>query len=769
MSRVQVEEIAPVRPQQATQVVGDTYAGAPKPVEDRNMERLASALGGFSDTLATAASRAQRTPQADPREAQVRWYLSSASDDQLRNDVMGGKVQHWDVPKYRELYTTNLAQREARKLFADISQRVASGEIPAIGPNGEHIDIWPVIQQRVGQAYQGAGPLARDPAYAKVFQETFEGKRKDLDDQATKIRGNWQHQAFRGITESALDSVIAHGSDAKNDDASLAKRWFDIKNSLGGRFGDSRRPEMDDIMVGRLKALADKDPETAARILSLDRGNGVGSMIKDPRMREQINPLLEQIRVARRDRFDRTTKEEAANEALKRFDAGDQSFNVIEDRRYANPFDPANPTRTISANEAKELALLKARERNEASLARQGAAPEVVAKEVFEADAERYIGSNVPNRAWSQTITDVGRVLGNPAAATEPQNVQKLVAAKTLYEDLSAKNPGYVKETLKVGDREEKLFQMARMYEETAGLPPEVAMQRATTTMLNSTPEFDRAARDRVKTITNNPEGVWLNFMRGSTINNRMAVQKQVEDLASAIAQDTSITPEKAVTAAGKIISERIVTVNGQAVIGSPHVTKANEAAWQFRLRELVATNPSIQGMDGTVSDASKLSIRPMVQDPSKFHVVDSQGLPVTSVFMDADGKTIRRVPLTIRATEIRQIEAQLRQQREETVQRQVEINSIREEAKDTRPNTPERRAAMEAERAAVNRRNEIDKNRPVVTTEERGVTITETAPQTDRRNIRLRIREGMLRQGYGSKADQRQAITDFNTRNGDN
>lgn len=768
MSRVQVEEIAPVRPQQATQIVGDTYTGAPKPVEDRNMERLASALSGFSDSLGNLARTQQRVPQADPREAQVRWYLSSTPDDQLRADVMGGKVQHWDVPKYRELYTTNLAQREARLLFTDISQRVASGEIPAIGPNGEHIDIWPVIQQRVAQAYQGAGPLARDPAYAKVFQETFESRRKDLDDQATKLRGNWQNQAFRGIAESTLDNVVANATNPNTKPEDLAKFWMDAKGALTNRFGRPRQ-ELDDIMVGRLKSLADKDPETAARILSLDRGNGVGSMIQDPRMREQINPLLEQIREARKGIFDRNAKEEAANEALKRFDAGDQSFNVIEDRRYANPFDPANPTRTISANEARELALMKARERNEATLARQGVVPEVAAREIFNNDAERYIGSNVPNRAWSQTITDVGRVLGNPAAATEPQNVQKLLAAKTLYEDLGAKNPGYVKETLKVGDREEKLFQMARMYEETAGLPPEVAMQRATTTMLNSTPEFDRAARDRVKTITNNPEGVWFNFARGSTINNRMAIQKQVEDLATAIAQDTSIPPEKAVTAAGKIISERIVTINGQAVIGSPHVTKANQEAWTTRLQELVATNPNIQGMDGTVSDASKLSIRPMAQDPSKFHVVDSQGLPVTSVFMDADGKTVRRRPLTITAPEIRQIEAQLRQRREEVVQRQQQINQAREAARDTLPNSSEREALAAEERTAVTRRNEIDPSRPLISTEDRGVTIRQDTPQRDRRNIRERITEGMRRQGYGTPDQQRQARIDFEIRNGGN
>jgi hypothetical protein len=712
MSRVQVQEIQPDRPLNPVQIIGDTFTGAPQPVQDQNMSRLAESLQQFSATIGRMPGR----QVADPREAALREYLIRTPDVQQVQDAATGRVPLWDVPHLREIAAANIGQKQGTALFRDIQQNMASGQIPALDADGNHIDIWPAIQQRMSAAIEALPPhLRRDPAYMKAFQTTFESNRKDLNDQANATRAAWAKDQFTGVASTAMDSVIKAAGDTNNSDDAVKELWRRINfgaDGKGGLTGNGIRPKqvMDDILVGRLKATVEKDPEAAARILSMDRGNGIGSMASDPRMREQVAPLIEQIREARKVRLDNSMKEQAAGAALDALRRGDQTFNALQDTEYQNPHDPVQQRRIISASEARELALVRARAESEASLQRQNVPPDVAAKELFQTEAQRYIGSNIPNRAWSQTINDVGRVLGNPAAATEPENVARLVAAQSLYENLNAKNPGYVKETLKIGDREERLFSLAAMYRDTAGMPATVAMERATKTMLNSTPEFSRAATDRVKAVMSNPEAVWFGMVRGSTINNKMMVQEQVEKLASAMAQDTSINPEDAVKAAAKIVSERIVTINGQSTIGNPFITQANVPMWKVRLDELLKTSENLQGRDGKITSAANLSVVPSKQDPSRFHVVDDKGFPVVSVYTDpADGKTIRHKQLFIAASEIKQLEGMMNQRRQELIQVDQAIAQSRATAAATQPGTPERAKAVAQEAAAIARRRELE------------------------------------------------------------
>jgi hypothetical protein len=228
-----------------------------------------------------------------------------------------------------------------------------------------------------------------------------------------------------------------------------------------------------------------------------------------------------------------------------------------------------------------------------------------------------------------------------------------------------------------------------------------------------------------------NPEALWFPVM-GSTINNKLMLQGKIEKLAIAIAQDTSVAPEEAVKAAGKVIAERIVTINGQSTIGNPFITKVNAPVWQARLDEFVQTSENLQGRNGKITAGSQLSVIPTQQDPSKFHVVDSSGWPVVSVFTDpTDGKTIRSRQLTVTAGEIKQMEGMMNQRRQELIQVDQAIAQSRATAAATQPGSPERARAVAQENAAIARRRELEpaNNLPLYQYNVLGPQTSNTAP----------------------------------------
>lgn len=662
MSRVQVEDIAPGRPMQVQQRVPDTYEGYQKPVQDQNLERLSSALTQFSGTLGDIAARANRTSPIDQRKAEVEKYLASTSHEQRLADVSAGKTMYWDVPSLREIQTARLGQEAADRILNPFKERIASGEIAVVDGNGVHIDYKPALEGAAAEHFKSVGVLAKDPSYTKAINDRLFAQSGEIDSLARSKRAEVAQKTFEGTTQALLNNVVANAADPNVKDEDLAKLLNGIKSGVNGQFGMTYQKQ-DELLIGRVKEVVEKNPEAAARILDLDRGGGADGKSVYKRLRDNpaftadIQTLDKQINEGRKTAYDKRIQNEAIDRTYQSLNAGDGSFNTVQDFAYENPFDLTDKKRKIEASQLREWALAKSNTDDARAAQAQGLSPQAVERDLFEKQYTRYVGSNISNPNWAKPMTDAGTLLTNPQAATQPENMQRLQAAKRTYEELSARNPGYVSETLKVGGRTEKVFTTARLYQDMLGYPEDVAMQSAITAVTNEGSALSKQAKERVETVVNDlSDNTWTNMFGSNKGLNKVALRKQVVEIATAVTAESGLDPQEVVKKVGETLGKRSVVLNGQAFVGSALVTKETVPAWQERLDLIVKANPLIRnGMGDTITKGDDLSVQ-QVPNTNQFRVVDRNGFPVAAPKVDESGKATGFTQLFIDGTEVRQI-----------------------------------------------------------------------------------------------------------------
>lgn len=662
MSRVQVEDIAPGRPMQVQQRVPDTYEGYQKPVQDQNLERLSSALSSFSDTLGNAAARMNRTSPIDQRKAEVEKYIASTSHEQRLADVAAGKTMYWDVPTLREIHTVRLGNEAADRILNPFKERIASGEIPVVDGNGVHIDYRPGLEALAADHFKSIGVLAKDPSYTKAFNEKLFAQSNEIDSLARSKRAEVAQKTFEGTTQALLNNVVTNAADPNVKDEDLAKLLNGIKAGVNGQFGMTYQKQ-DELLIGRVKEIVEKNPEAAARILDLDRGGGADGKAVYKRLRDNptftadIQTLDKQINEGRKTAYDKRIQNEAIDKAYQSLNAGDGSFNAVRDFSYENPFDLTDKKRKIDAGQLREWALAKSNTDDARAAQSQGLSPQAVERDLFEKQYTRYVGSNISNPNWAKPMTDAGTLLTNPQAASQPENMQRLQAAKRTYEELSARNPGYVSETLKVGGRTEKVFTTARLYQDLLGYPEDVAMQSAITSVTNEGSALSKQAKERVETVVNElSDNTWTNMFGSNKGLNKVALRKQVIEIATAVTAESGLDPQEVVKKVGEQLGKRSVVLNGQAFVGSALVTKENVPAWQERLDLIVQANPLMKNSMGeVVRKGDELSVQ-QVPNTNQFRVVDRNGFPVVAPRVDENGKAGSYAQLFIDGTEVRQI-----------------------------------------------------------------------------------------------------------------
>lgn len=692
--RVEVTDLPAPNPLRPVQRTIDTYAAPEKPPKDNSLAELGEALSGFSSALMRLGA-AKVKPDEDPRLAEAYRVSSSLQDKDMIGALQRGDLPYLNVPHVRALYEKDVGERLARSVVNDIRTGAADGSIPLIDNEGRPIDIQGPIAER-GREWSAMFP--NSVHFQRAFHGGIESNRNALLEAQRGQVAEFNRQKYSTLVKSALGDLIPL-AEGPADDATLRSAIVDRTRTAKEVVGMNPR-DTDALLVGQLREYAKTNPKAALRILTIDRGRGadgqpIGSLANNPTYAREVREIVTTINNEMEQRYDVGVRSEAAKSARKALEAGDGSFNAITDYTYTNPFAARDPSkvaaRTITRQSIQDEALNTFLQDSDAAIRRQeGGVPSAAAQETkFRREYEVFVNANRPHPVWKATLGTVGRILTNPASVSDPANVAKIEAAATLYQTLDRRNPGYVSQTLGLGDREQRFFDQYQVYK-NLGDPPNEAARKASAFVNNPPPPLDAKA---VKELRRKADGLdFQNWWPGGSVSNRAAARDLVFEAAKAIAHDRSVLPEDAIDAAVERIKSRAVEFNGRLVSPTPYLTNDNKQFYQKRLDELFATNKEIMQASG-IGRATDLSLQE--ETPGVFRVLNKDGESVIIPRLDGEGNAIGYSTLYVHA---RDIDAIRRQSHDEAIAKTIEHSRRETDAAVTRDNkaTPQQRKDAE-------------------------------------------------------------------------
>jgi hypothetical protein len=641
--RVQVPDLQGPEALQPRQPVGDAFIRPPAQDQNNDLANLASSLGGFSQALNGLGQVLQRgenrAPKEDPREAYGRrWLMEYGHTEEGRKALVEGRAPYQSYTPIFQLYAKSFGERDGARAVEEFNADLKAGRIPLTREDGQEISVDEILSGVVTTRMDRAGGLERSESYVKGFYEKFTSARDAAQAAFVERRAAQLRTATQGITQNDQDRLLAAAGNTETSDDDLRAGLLGMK--AGARRFGVNPPDFDQVLIGRLKESAGKSPEAVLRLLDLDRGKGVdgqpiGALKDNPRLYEEVIKIREAARAELGKRWEITNRETAVKEAADLAARGDGSFSQVVDRQYVNPYDPRGERKTLSADSIRDEALTLQATRARTAAVRQGLSPAAAEEDVFRTEQRLYIANNRSNPRWSAALNEATTVLSNPAALSNPDAMGRVRGAIDLYKRLDAVSPGYVQATLGLSDKARSFFDQYQLLEQ-AGIPPEEAVRRTADWANGNKVELTPEARTKIKTAVGKIEqaGFW-GWLPGTAYPGVPSYREEVVRLATSLATMKDQKPEDAVATAEKMVSSRMVFVNGRGIYGHPLVTQQNLPQYQARLAEIWAEKSNgaeMVGEDGAkISSASLLSIRPIGRNSSIFEVVTKEGTPVTT------------------------------------------------------------------------------------------------------------------------------------------
>jgi len=683
-TRVEVADLP--RPDQfrPVQHTVDTFAGAERPVIDNDMQRLGEALSHFGASLSLFSRRAGKVDKEnDPRLADAYRIMSSANDPEFIKGLQEGKLPWQDVPHIRSLYEGDAGRRAGQAALNDFEVGVKAGTIPLVDEAGKPIDVQSVIRERSG-SYMA---FPTSPHFTKSFYGVLQsGIGSVTNAQQAKI-AEINKERVQTLVKSAIEDVVHYAAQGR-DDGFLAQE-LNRRTEMAWKVTGTRPSDTTALVIGRLQELAAQNPDAAERILKLDRGKGfdgqpLGRLIESAQYRKEVSEIVEKINDTRAKMLDVQEHNKAIDGAYELLQKGDGvGFNAITGRSYVNEFakrDPTkDPNRSISKESIQDAALKRALENSNIAFRRQGLDPATspeAARTKFQREYELFVPANRPHPEWQATLQTTGRILTNPVAASDPQNVQQVMNAYQLYNTLYARNPAYTTETLGIQERERKFYEQLRVYRDGLGDPDQEAVRKASEFVNNPPPPLTgeelKNLRDEADSIDFNgwAQGGRVKSWFGEAVQNQPDVRHQFIETAKAIAADRKVPVDKALEAAARVVQDRTVLFNGQVVPPNAFLTNESKPLFERRLGELFEQNKQVLKNTFDIDSASELSLREEGRGTGVFRVIGSDGQTIIIPQQRSDG-TWDYSPLRVFSRDIDAIRVQARQETIQNIRRQ--------------------------------------------------------------------------------------------------
>lgn len=741
MARVQIQDLPEPERFRPVQPTGDTFGGAERPVIDQNWERLSSALASFSSNISQFARRDNKAI-GDQLQAQYLQMRQQAGNGAAAGAVMSGQIPVLQHPRAGPVAANQIGADQARDWLEQQRRDLAQGTYPLFDAEGRPTDVGAVHSQRVNEHYARQPPQFQirpgvvNPL-AAAYQTGFANEVEKAREEAIAK----QREAVASENNAVIDASISrflsplgaeagrrdeNGRWAVSDDQ-LRELWAKQRQEVRSFFTPPGRQTADSVidyrridarMVGILGDLAKDNPEAALRLMYLNRGRSaegveLGPLAANPLYQNRLTDLAREARNKAISNEENRILNQTADNYARQLRAGNGlALQGATDRTYESEWDldPNTRTRRIPAERIRNEAFARAATAEEADIRRQGSSPEVTDEAIFQSGRRLYIQSNVPNPQWREAINGTVRLLGDPAALSDPANERRVMAARELYNRLSREHPQYLR-TLGINDDAELLFQRADILEKMTG-DPRRSLSEAAASLQGRTEAMDAAARTRLETEGNRLGSSWWNMQ--SAGSNVMEARRNIMAAAERLMFRSDIKPEDAIKKAAETLTARTVNLNGRSHIGDRWITRESLPYWQAELGKIVREYGALAGAEA-VRDPSKLRVRP-INNGAAYQVLDSENVPVRAPVRVTGPDGVERMemrpviidPKRVQTAMEQDIAAKAAGERAEVL-RQAEINGLRSRLSDAdnaarqggrqmgfQPLTPEERKQIE-------------------------------------------------------------------------
>jgi hypothetical protein len=723
-NRVVVTDLAAPRelhPAQRTNL--DLFDGAPKPIIDHDKQQLASALQAFSSSLNglfSGLTAKQQQTEEDKGMADIQQLHIEGGDKKLAEAFQAGTLPGQHIKKVAGWSAEAAGKEHGRAAWTELRTAIDGGNFPLIDDKGQPRDIDNALSGWMAPRMQITG---LDDFRRRQYLEGFQAQFNDARDYMLGKRTD----AVAGFNKEFISNPIIadqvgelFGKARGMSDDTLDKSFQAITGSLSKELGTHPLVVEQHVLDRATKVVADTyDPlilNDVERILHFNR-NGFDGVKVGPiaaKYRDRVVSITEAINKKRETLYDQQVRDEAVKRVVQMYADAQSAAHGVEDIYYENEatkrfFPGKDAKRVITAGEITKIAAAQQYARIQKESVRAGIDISKAEDDSNNPHWTRtwglFVNNNVPNKDWQARLNDQTLSLANPPSMTDPNMRALLVKNARLYEKLMQGNAPYVTQTLKIGDDQRKLFDRYIAYRDALRMPDDEAIQNAVADMGGPEiidPGLTKAVQDRVSSLDFNgwrPGGGHGGWLDGWA--NMQTMRREVMRTATVLIEGRKMDADKAVEAAVRLVQDRTIVLNGQA-IADPVITKDRLTAVQTLLNEKYEKFfPSLDAIYD-ISSPHQLSIR--AAKNGVFQVTTSDGQAVFRPVFDKNGNVTGHEALTINTKDISSVEAKIRADAEGEAAREAratwesKILSLPDHR--LSPTLKEKRKQIEAERS---------------------------------------------------------------------
>lgn len=622
-TRVQAPDIAGPEPLRPPGLPGDTFTGAPRPIQDDNLARIADALGSFNTNLqrfGRSEALVNRKQQRDTEQAILEQSIAGMTREQWAQSYEQGKIYNFQDPFVKTAAEKFWGQSQAQDDINQLEQQRRTGALPLVGPDPVHPapNIEDAITAAARQKLSGDTFRASKGA-ASGYAQTMTAYRDRMMKAQLDARAAQQTDYNNGIVTSNFDKVFNAGLPVDATVAGIRQVYKELGPTLLTKPG-----QMDTLLMNVIKNRA-SDPDQAERALAVlksDRediasGAKLPPLAANPRFAAQSQEIWNAASQALQTKFKTDTERLADKNATDAFERADGSFNALTNTVVQNPI-PKHPgdttpdTFTVSAEQAKKNAVNTYLTQSAQKAANDRETPDAT----FEREWKTFTTNNVDHPVWKDQLTSAAHGLLNTAALTNPDQRQQAIQAGELFMKGAERNYPYMKGLIGKDKTALDAWTVYQTVRNELGYSPDRAIDMAGAAIRTPANEQDEHVRaEQAKAITQQVKNLdwgtsWKNYFPfvNDYASNVSELQKRVGEVASVMVRVPGVSQDDAVKYAMQAVSQRSASINGWVV---PETGPTPLATQKPYIEKLLGTAFQQHGKEWGTSDASQLTVQP--------------------------------------------------------------------------------------------------------------------------------------------------------------
>lgn len=645
--RVQVRDLEAPPPIQPAPLQSDTFEGAPRPVINHDMERLAQALGTFSNGLLAAHSKLKKDAENELKARQLgeweKWKATRSNAEQLAG------IRSGDIPISANGPLSQLIYQRHAQLLGERLGSEMDAERGTVPYGRQDFDPDAYVREKAAPYLEEA---SRDYRLMSYFGEQLTRLRQSADAYHRQERGKIQTGYLEREAREAIKGAILKGIEAGRSPQEvmdgLTKPMGLFRNigpvKEGGSL-DVNYARLGELHMDVLEELAGS-PATAKFAMDMLhvrrlRRDGQGEL--DPygkieTYRDKIAAVERKAVTTLSAAWQDFTKGTVRERNIRALESGSPNWLTITEVRERDPFMPSKELHVSPEAQRKEaLNEWFRRERQGITQVTQQQLEKELGVVMAAGEKHPELGGVLENAFKGAITTQAGAPPG-------VDGIQRGVAALRLYDMMADRNWEYAREYLS-GDAR-RFFDLARTLVLFADRTPEQAVSEAAAVFTSGANKADpKVQQERIaQAVDSFKVDPWYQRWFSMTYTNpadALNVRNQMIPIVEALALTERRDPKDLVEKAANYMAKNGVNLNGRFVMDG-FVQKGDERVFQSLLDQLWEQNKDFFKAEG-IPNANHLSVQVLTK--GKYVVTRWDGghlfMP-TSPERDKDGRPLK-------------------------------------------------------------------------------------------------------------------------------